>query len=325
MAAQKPVLVVVNAGRLDFDRGLDFSRLAEVAEVRRYDDSSPSPEAIAERAAGAAVIVTKEVPVDVDLLPPSVRLIVEAGTGYNNIGTLEKAHARGIAVANVPAYSTDAVAHLVITFVLSLSCSLTQQHRALAAGDDTAFTGALAHPHFEVGGKTLGLVGGAGTIGTAVALIAKALGMRVLVWSRTPAPSPLWEVAPSLVALLAASDFVSLHCPLTPATRHLINAEALAAMKRSAYLINTARGAIVDEAALVAALRGGALAGAALDVQDPEPPAAGSPLYSLPNVVLTPHIGWKRLETRQRLVDVVATNVKLFVEGTPQNLVTPAP
>lgn len=199
--------------------------------------------------------------------------------------------------------------------MLSFSASLTQQHRALARGDKTLFGGAFPLPLFELRGKTLGLVGGNGEIGSRVSTLAQALGMKVLVYSRSSATP--------LATLLSESDFISLHCPLTPATKHLINASALSGMKKSAYLINTARGAIVDEAALVAALQAGRLAGAALDVQDPEPPAADSPLYTLDNVILTPHIGWKRAETRQRLIDAVASNIAVWAAGKPVSVVTP--
>ena len=178
--------VVINAGRLDFDRKLDFTKLKDACggELTMFDDDSPTPEAIAERASGHSVVVSKEVPVDVNLLPDTVKLICEAGTGYNNID-LAAARARGITVCNVPSYSTDAVAHLVITFVLNFSATIVPQHVALAKGDRSLFTSSLGTtPHFELTGKTIGLVGGTGAIGTKVAEIARVLGMNVLVWSR---------------------------------------------------------------------------------------------------------------------------------------------
>ena len=328
--------VLVNAGRLDFDGKLDFSRLDEAcgAAVTRHDDHTPSPETIAAYAVGHATLVTKEVPVDVKALPDSVRLICEAGTGFNNIN-LEDARARGITVCNVPAYSTDAVAQLVMTHVLNFSASAHLQQRKLARGDRTLFHGDASAKrsafeafgkmaHFELAGKTIGLVGGTGAIGAKTAELARAFGMRVLVWSRSARDCELgrWRAARDLPHLLRVSDFVSLHCPLTEQTRGLIGAEALEAMKPSAFLINTARGALVNEARLAEALRDGTIAGAGLDVTDPEPPAEGSPLYDLDNVVLTPHIGWKRLETRQRLMDAVAANVEAYLAGKPVNVVS---
>jgi glycerate dehydrogenase len=214
------------------------------------------------------------------------------------------------------------VAQLVLTFVLSFSVSLVQSARALAAAGPPHFAAPPALPLFELPGRTLGLVGGGGAIGSRVATLARGLGMTVLVWGRTPGSSPDWVPLPEL---LRRSDFLSLHCPLTPDTRHLINASTLAQMKPTAYLINTSRGGVVDEAALVAALRSGALAGAALDVQDPEPPTETSPLWDCPGVVLTPHLGWKRVETRQRLVGAVAQNVAAFAGGALVNVVTPRP
>jgi glycerate dehydrogenase len=143
--------------------------------------------------------------------------------------------------------------------------------------------------------------------------------MKILVHTRTPKDDGLTYV--SLEELLAESDYVTLHCPLNDATRHLIGKEQLAMMKDSAFLINTARGALIDEPALIEALENGVIAGAGLDVQETEPPADDSPLYDMPNVILTPHMGWKGLETRQRLVDILAANIRAFVNGEPQNVV----
>ena len=319
--------VLVNAGRLDYDGSLDFSRLAAACggEPTRHDDPTPSPAAIASRAEGHSVLITKEVPVDVASLPASVRLICEAGTGFNNID-LVAARARDITVCNVPTYSTDAVAHLVITLALNFSSSIVRQHRALARGDRAhfdSFAALGAYPHFELTGKTIGLIGGTGAIGAKVAEIAKsAFGMRVLVWSRSAETCERWEAARDLDDLLKRSDFVSVHCPLNERTRGLIDASALAKMKPSAFLINTARGGVLNEADVVRALRSGQIAGAGLDVQDPEPPAPDSPLYDMDNVILTPHVGWKRVETRQRLIDAVAENVEACNAGKPRNVVS---
>ena len=177
-----PKAVLVNAGRLDYDRKLDFSRLERAcgAPLTRHDDDTPSPSDIAARAAGHGILITKEVPVDVDALPDGVQLICEAGTGFNNVD-LDAAARRGITVCNVPTYSTDAVAHLVITYVLNFSSSVVPRARALARGDTSAFTSFTAlgaYPHFELQGKTIGLVGGTGAIGAKVAEIARVFGMR---------------------------------------------------------------------------------------------------------------------------------------------------
>lgn len=315
-------IVLLNAERLDFDSKLSFAALEKLAPVTRYDVSSPAESP--GRTEGVEVVITKELPVPADLIEafsPSVKLICEAGTGYNNID-IAAARKRGIAVCNVPAYSNDAVAQLVITFCLTFSCSLVQQQRMLWKNDRSNFSKCLQVPHFELQGKILGLIGGGGTIGSKVQEIALVLGMTVLVSSRNPKPSgdPRVQVV-TQDELLEKSDFVSLHCPLTDATRHLINLESLKKMKRTAFIINTARGPIIKEDELIEALREGIIAGAGLDVQDVEPPAPENPLYTLENVILTPHIGWKRLETRQRLMDMVAENVAGYLEGSLRNVV----
>lgn len=269
---------------------------------------------------GFDIVVSKEIPVPrhaIEQFPPCVRLIQEAGTGFNNID-LAAAKAKGITVCNCPSYSSDAVAQLVLTFILNFSCSLVPQVRSLVAGDRTNFTRRLTVPHFELGGKTLGLIGGTGGIGTQVAKLARACGMKVVSTSRR-------QTGPDIISLeelLRISDFVSLHCPLNQETKHIMNKSTLGQMKPTAFLINTGRGPLVDEAELTEVLRSKGIAGAALDVQEVEPPPESSPLYLLDNVILTPHIGWKRVETRQRLVDIVADNVAKFLQGSPVNVVS---
>jgi glycerate dehydrogenase len=301
-----------------------YSNTGVRKKQQRYLFPCVRAEQVAERAAGMAILITKEMPIPGEViaaLPDSVRLICEAGTGFNNID-VAAAKERGIAVTNVPSYSTQAVAHLVITAVMSFSCSLVTQQRKVATGDRLGWRSLGTLPHFELSGTTLGLVGGRGSIGTAVADVALALGMRVLISSRSTTPSGREGVETvDLPTLLKRSDFVSIHCPLTGETRHSIGAAELAQMKQSAYVINTARGAIINEAELVAALRDGVIAGAALDVQEDEPLSEESPLFGLDNVILTPHIGWQRLQTRQRLVDSVADNCTAFLAGAPQNTV----
>jgi len=320
---------VVNATRLDFDHKLDWTSLGQDAKYYYvYHDPvgiDPTNETVVERSKGCDVIVTKDIPIRSEIiaaLPPSVKLICEAGTGYNNID-LNACRERGICVMNIPSYSTEAVACLVFTFIFNFSCSFVSQQQSLLSGDLTNFSYCLQVPHFEIAGKTIGIIGGQGRIGKRVGEIARAFGMNVLICTRNSAcasPSDT-ECVTTFEDLLQRSDFVTLHCPLTNETRSLMNANTLAIMKPTAYLINTARGGIVDENALIFALQSGIIAGAALDVQDPEPPIISSPLYNLPNVILTPHIGWKRHETRQRLVDAVSSNIHSFRVGEPQNVV----
>lgn len=310
--------VVLNAARMNYDGRLDLNRLSSAVTV--YDDSNPSQ--ILERVQGCGIVVTKELPVPGALLkqfPDSVKLLCEAGTGYNNID-LETARAKGITVCNIPAYSTQRVAHTAIMLMLNLSSSMQKQQAMLLKGDHSNFTHYLRMEHVELNGKTLGIVG-AGNIGRAVIQIARAMEMEVLVHTRTPRPDEDGIHYVSLETLLQISDYVSLHCPLTESTRHMIDAETLARMKPSAFLINTSRGALVDETALIEALRAGTIAGAGLDVQETEPPVEGNPLYTMDNVILTPHMGWKGLETRQRLMTLLAGNIRAFLDGAPINVV----
>ena len=311
--------VVLNAKKMNFDGKLDFSVLS--SDVTVYDDTTN--EELPERIQGADIIVTKEMPVSAKMIqrfPESVKLICEAGTGYNNID-LEAARKKGITVCNIPAYSTERVAHTAIMMILNLSSTMQVQMKMLANGNHDNFTKNLQVPHVEVNGKTLGVIG-AGHIGKKVIKIAQALDMNILVYTRTPREDEKGIRYVSLKELLEHSDYVSLHCPLAESTKHMINKETLKLMKPSAFIINTSRGALIDEAALIEALKNGKIAGAGLDVQETEPPKENSPLYTMENVLLTPHMGWKGLETRQRLVSILADNIKNFLAGNPKNVVS---
>ena len=312
-------VVVVNASKMNYDQALDFSVLS--SDVQVYDDSTN--EELIERIQGARVVVTKELPVGADLLsqfPDTVKLIVEAGTGYNNID-LNAAKERGITVCNIPAYSTERVAHTVIMMILNFASTMQKQIGMLAKGDRSNFTKYLQVSHREVNGKTLGVVG-AGHIGMEVIKVAKALGMNILVHTRTPKADGDGIRYVSLDELLENSDYITLHCPLNDQTKHIINKEAIGKMKPSAVIVNTGRGPLINEADLCEALLSKRIAGAGLDVQEVEPPAEDSPLYTLDNVIITPHMGWKGLETRQRLVGIIRDNVQAFFKGEPINVVS---
>ena len=312
-------VVVVNASKMNYDHALDFSVLS--SDVQVYEDSTN--EELIERIQGARVVVTKELPVGADLLsqfPDTVKLIVEAGTGYNNID-LNAAKERGITVCNIPAYSTERVAHTVIMMILNFASTMQKQIGMLAKGDRSNFTKYLQVSHTEVNGKTLGVVG-AGHIGMEVIKVAKALGMNILVHTRTPKADGDGIRYVSLDELLEYSDYITLHCPLNEQTKYMINKEAISKMKPSAVIVNTGRGPLINEADLCEALAAKRIAGAGLDVQEVEPPAEDSPLYTLDNVIITPHMGWKGLETRQRLVGIMRDNVQAFFKGEPINVVS---
>ena len=312
-------VVVVNADKMNYDHALDFSILSN--DVQVYDNSTN--EELIERIQGARVVVTKEIPVNAELLsqfPDTVKLIVEAGTGYNNID-LNAAKERGITVCNIPAYSTERVAHTVIMMILNFASTMQKQIGMLAKGDRSNFTKYLQVSHTEVNGKTLGVVG-AGHIGMEVIKVAKALGMNILIHTRTPKADGDGVRYVSLDELLENSDYITLHCPLNDQTKHMINKETIAKMKPNAVIVNTGRGSLINEADLCEALAANRIAGAGLDVQEVEPPAEDSPLYTLDNVIITPHMGWKGLETRQRLVGIIRDNVQAFFKGEPINVVS---
>lgn len=312
-------VVVVNASKMNYDHALDFSILSN--DVQVYDNSTNTE--LIERIQGARVVVTKEISVTAELLsqfPDTVKLIVEAGTGYNNID-LNAAKAKGITVCNIPAYSTERVAHTVIMMILNFASTMQQQIGMLAKGDRSNFTKYLQVSHTEVNGKTLGVVG-AGHIGMEVIKVAKALGMNILIHTRSPKADGDGIRYVSLDELLENSDYITLHCPLNDQTKHMINKETIGKMKSSTVIINTGRGPLINEAELCEALAAKRIAGAGLDVQEVEPPAEDSPLYTLDNVIITPHMGWKGLETRQRLVGIIRDNVQAFFKGEPINVVS---
>lgn len=239
---------------------------------------------------------------------PKLKLVVRGGVGVDNID-VDYCRLKGILVRNTPAASAIAVAELAIAMMLALVRRVAEAHASVRAlkWEKKAFAGT------ELAGKTLGLVG-VGHIGREVALRARAFGMRVVACRRSPAPCDCAELMP-FGRVLAEADFVSLHLPLNMDTKHLIGRETIARMKKGAVLVNTARGALVDEAALVEALRSGHLAGAAVDVYDKEPPEAKSPILSAPNVVLTPHLGASTAENMDRIADEAVALVEAFAAG----------
>ena len=314
-------IVVLNGAKVNFDGIIDYSVLAEEGDELFVCDMCED-HGYTEISEGAEVIISKELPMnraDIMALPDTVKLICEAGTGYNNID-LDACHERGIGVCNVPAYSSERVAHTEVMLMLMLASSMQRQISMLAKGDHTNFDKCLSVPHVELNGKTLGVVG-AGNSGRQTIAVGRALGMNVLVYNRTKREDSEGVRFVSLEEVLRNSDFISLHCPLTDATRHMVNKETLSMMKPGAFLINTARGALIKEDDLIDALRSGTIAGAGLDVQEVEPLSADSPLFTFDNVIVTPHMGWKGLETRQRLVSILKDGIDGYRRGERINRV----
>jgi glycerate dehydrogenase len=276
------------------------------------------PELVAERLAGADVALTNKTRLDANLLAmvPGLRGIAVLATGYDVVDG-DAARRLGIPVCNVPEYSTNSVAQAVFALLLELtnhtgSLAAAVRQGRWSAGPDFCF---WDEPLLELAGLTFGVVG-YGRIGAAVACIARAFGMEVLSHRHHPQPGDV-----DLDTLLAHSDVVSLHCPLTPQTRALLNADRLARLRPGALLLNTARGALVDEAALASALRGGQLGGAGLDVLCLEPPHADHPLLSAPRCVITPHVAWASRAARRRLIEATAANVAALLAGSPLHVV----
>ncbi|CCX38363.1 4-phosphoerythronate dehydrogenase [Clostridium sp. CAG:1013] len=253
---------------------------------------------------------------------PQLRYVGTLATGYNTIDT-QAAREFGITVCNVPHYCEASVAQHALALLLCL-CNKVQRSSDLTRAGH--WTQAVEESHqsllpVELAGKTLGLVG-FGSTGQRMAQLGLALGMEVLLYSRTQKPAPEGCRWVDLETLFKKSDVVSLHCPLTEETRGLVSRGHLAMMKPTAFLINTARGAVVDEAALAQALNEGRLAGAGVDVFTQEPPAPDHPLLGAKNCVLTPHVAWATREARERLIETVADNLQRYMEGKPQNVVS---
>lgn len=297
---------------------LDWSPVERLGDVTLFD-RTPADK-IVERAADADIVLTNKVPFSADTLRqlPRLRFICVLATGYNIIDT-EAAARQGVVVANIPAYSTMSVAQMAFAHILNITNHVASYAREVADGkwtncpDFCFWDSALT----ELAGKTMGIVG-LGNTGMATARIAVVMGMKVVAMTSKSADTLPEGITPApLNDVLASADVVSLHCPLTPSTRHLINAASIAKMKPSAILINTGRGPLVDEQAVADALNGGRLAAFGADVLSQEPPRGDNPLLSARNCFLTPHIAWATLEARTRLMSTATENVRQFIAGEP--------
>ena len=301
---------------------LSWEELKEMGNVTVYDRTSPS-ETVA-RAAEADIVLTNKVVIGREEMAHLSRLkyIGVLATGYNVVD-IEAAHERGITVTNVPAYSTESVAQMVFAHLLTVTNRT--EHYAIANREGRWSSNLdfcyWDFPHTELSGKVFGIVG-LGNIGQRVAAIANAFGMRVWAFtSKSQNLLPSYVEKKSLTEIFSECDVVSLHCPLTPDTRHLIDSQTLRQMKPSAILINTGRGPLVDDQAVADALAEGRLAAFCADVLTEDPPKASNPLLSQPNAFFTPHIAWASKEARIRLLHVAIHNVRSFLSGHPQNVV----
>jgi glycerate dehydrogenase len=321
MSSQEPAIVFLDAATYG-----DVS-LQRFERWRCTVYQTTSPEQTLSRLAQQSVAVTNKVVIDKAILTSAedLKLIAVAATGTDIIDR-EEAAKRGVKVCNVPGYATQSVAQFTLALILELATCAGRYGAAVRAGDwqKSPVFSLLSFPALELAGKKLGIVG-YGSIGQAVALMARGFGMEVLVAVRPGSRDP---IAPDRIAvehLFREADIISLHCPLTPQTRNLINEHSLALMKPTAFLINTARGALVDEAALIDVLRRKRIAGAALDVITREPPPADHPIVraaaELDNLIVTPHTAWSAREARERLLQEVEENIAAFLRGRDRNRV----
>ena len=301
---------------------LSWKRLEEMGEVVVYERTKPS-DSIA-RAKVADIVLTNKVCLGKEELEqlPNLKYIGVLATGYNVVD-IPVARAHGIIVTNIPAYSTESVAQMVFAHLLTVTnrvehYSIQNRNGVWSRCADFSYSDTILT---EIAGKTMGIVG-LGNIGRRVAEIALAFGMNVLAMtSKASDALPQGITKASFQELLAQSDILSLHCPLTPETHHLINAEAIQCMKPSAILINTGRGPLVDEYAVADALKNNQLAAYCTDVMDKEPPMEDNPLLHCSNAYITPHIAWATREARVRLLDIAIDNVRAFISGQPKNTV----
>jgi glycerate dehydrogenase len=304
---------------------LSWDGFKQLAPIEVYDRTEPAR--IVERARGAEFVLTNKTPLSAESLAqlPELRYIGVLATGYNVVD-VQAARERGIPVCNIPTYGTSSVAQHTIALILELTLNVRMHSDAARSGEwsncsDWCF---WKTPLFELDGKTLGIVG-FGRIGRRVAEIGNAFGMKILAQDSVRANPPPYDHFrwAELDDLLGESDVVSLHCPLFPETKGLMNAVRLQRMKRSAFLINTSRGPLIVDQDLADALNGGTIAGAGVDVLSVEPPAADNPLLTARNCLVTPHIAWAAKEARARLMDLAVENLAAFLNGRPRNVVNP--
>lgn len=316
--------IVVLEGNSVNPGDLSWEVLSQFGQVQVYNET-PADQVLQQIDAAQVVLINKT-PVTAELLDacPSVRLVCVQATGYNVVDC-KAARERGVTVCNVPAYGTPAVAQFTFSLLLEL-CNRVAHHDHLVHQGEWEKRNNFCFwdtPQTELAGKTIGIIG-FGLIGRAVGKIAKAMGLNVLAYNRSHcAEGEAIGTYVDLDTLLAQSDIVSLHCPLTEETKGIIHCETIAKMKDGAILINTARGALVNEADLSQALYSGKLRGAGLDVVCQEPINADNPLLTAPNCIITPHMAWTPAETRQRIVDTSAANIAAFLKGAPINVVNP--
>ena len=318
--------IVILDGHTENPGDLSWAAFEAMGSLTVYDRTPREPEEIIRRIGQAEIVYTNKTPLTAEIFDrcPSIRFVGVLATGYNVVD-VAAACSHGIPVSNIPAYGTEAVAQAAMALLLEICNQVGSHSRAIHEGrwsacPDFCFWDA---PLMELAGKTLGIVG-FGRIGQAMGRLGRAFGMEVLAaGSRPTEEGRALAQYVTLDELLARSDVISLHCPLFPETERMINRHTLAQMKDGVILLNTGRGQLICEDALAEALRSGKVRAAGLDVLSQEPPAADNPLLAAPNCFITPHIAWAPRETRQRLMDIAADNLRAFLAGSPIHVVNP--
>lgn len=319
---QRRYNIVILDGHCANPGDLSWEELKEFGQLKVYERTSQ--EQVVERSIDADILLVNKTKISANELQQLLQLkyIGVLATGFNHID-IEAAHKQNVVVSNIPSYSTYSVAQMVFASIFAISNRVEHYAQQTREGKWTQNPDFCYWdtPLIEVAGKTLGIVG-LGHIGTKVAHIAREFGMEVYAFtSKNAVDLPEGIQKTTLDGLFSVSDILTLHCPLTPQTRELINAESLKKMKQGAILINTGRGPLVNEADVAAALQSGKLAAYGADVMCQEPPAADNPLLQQPNAFITPHIAWATQEARKRLVSIAINNVRAFVQGEPINVV----
>lgn len=301
---------------------LSWEKLKQLGELTVYERTAP--EDVVKRTEEADVVLTNKVVLSADVMNrlPKLKYIGVLATGYNVVDT-EAARAHGVVVTNIPAYSTDSVVQMTFAHILNITNRVAHYARENREGKwvkskDFCYWDT---PLLELSGLTLGVVG-LGNIGMKVARVARTLGMEVYAaTSKSSSSLPEGIQKTTFKGLLGVCDVLTLHCPLTPDTRELVNAKTLQMMKRGAIVINTGRGPLVNENDVTEALRSGQLAAYGADVMCLEPPLADNPLLREPNAFITPHVAWATVDARKRLITIAVENIKAFIEGKPVNVV----
>ena len=299
---------------------LDLTVFDKIGETVYYDLTPP--EKLAERVADADAVICNKTVISAEIMKQAKNLkyIGLFATGYNNID-VEEAAKRGITVCNAGSYSTQAVAQHTFAFILNHYNNVAKYGNFVDDGGwkNSKTFSPFVFPMHELAGKTIGIVG-YGSIGREVAKIANAFSMKVLAYARTPKKDDTVTFT-DLDTLVKTSDIVTVHCPLNKDSQYMFDAEMFEKFKDGAYFVNTARGGVMVESALINAIKSGKLSGAAIDVLETEPMSQASELVNLPGLTVTPHVAWAPIETRERLLDIVTDNLKSFMEGTPKNKV----